>query len=342
MKKLLFVTQVMDQHDSVLGAYHEWVTELASYMDSITVICLYEGTHSLPENVSVFSLGKEQGRVPAYRYAARFLLLAWRLKNRYDSVFVHMNQEYILIAGPLWKLLGKRIYMWRNHYAGSWLTDIAASFCIKVFCTSRHSYTAKYRNTQFMPVGVEITEEKPDVVRAPRSILFLARIAPSKRLDLFIEALGLLQRQGVAFTASVYGSPLPEHQSYHDGLIQQTKEMGLEGRIVFHPGISHKETPAVFAAHEIFVNCSPSGMFDKTLFEAAAADCLVLATSDDFARETDERLRFTTVGELADRLTCLLHEGPETLLELRQVLKKATEAHSRTALMAALSNALSG
>ena len=72
-----------------------------------------------------------------------------------------MNQEYVLIAGWLWKLLGKRTYLWRNHYAGSWLTDVAAVFCTKVFCTSKHSYTVKYKKTVLMPVGVDTERFTP-------------------------------------------------------------------------------------------------------------------------------------------------------------------------------------
>ncbi len=302
--KLLFVTQKMDRNDSVLGAYHGWVAELAQSMERVTVICLYEGEHDLPQNVTVHSLGKEKGSVPGFVYAVRFLWLAWGLRREYDRVLVHMNQEYLLIAGWLWKLLGKPIYMWRNHYAGTFLTDVAAAFCTKVFCTSKHSYTAKYRKTELMPVGVDLSRFSAEgtEVREPRSILFLARISPSKRPDLFLEALGLLIARGVSFIASVYGSPAPEDERYYESLKQRADALGLHGRVRFHPGVPNRETPPVYRAHEIFVNCSPSGMFDKTLFEAAASGCMVFAASDDFASLAGEDYRFSSAEELAQKL----------------------------------------
>lgn len=342
MSKLLFVTQVMDKNDGVLGAYHGWVTELAKHAEQITVICLYEGEHSLPSNVRVFSLGKERGQAPAYIYAMRFLTLVWKLRHTYDAVLVHMNQEYILLAGVTWRLLGKRVYLWRNHYAGTWLTDLAVVFCTKVFCTSKHSYTAKYKKTVFMPVGVDVARfsTPTNVVRTPHSILFLARMAPAKRPDLFIEALGLLKQKGVVFTASLYGSPLPVDSTYYENLKAKVRELGLEDRVTFYPGIPNNETPAIYAAHEISVNCSPSGMFDKTLFEAAAAGCIVLAVSDDFAEATCSELSFEDTAGLASRLQGVLEESQETLEGYHQVLRTVSEKHSRSALIDALSKAL--
>ena len=337
MSKLLFVTQVMDKSDSVLGAYHGWVSELAKHVGHITVICLYEGEHTLPSNVRVFSLGKERGRAPAFVYALRFLALVWRLRRTYDTVFVHMNQEYLLLAGVTWKLLGKRIFFWRNHYAGSVFTDMAALFCTKIFCTSRYSYTAKYKNTEFMPVGVDTSRflESTSVARIQHSILFFARMAPAKRPELFIEALGLLKQRGVSFTASLYGSPLPVDVTYYENLKIKSRELGLEESVIFYPEVPNSEAPAVFAAHEIFVNCSPSGMFDKTLFEAVGAGCVVLARSLDFCEQAGSDFHFETCEELAHTL-----EGMLVALPSRASLTALLERNSLKTLGLKLSLAL--
>ncbi len=309
----------MDKNDSVLGAYHGWVKALAGKIEHITVICLYEGEHDLPSNVRVYSLGKEKGSKTAFIYAFRFISLAYQLRGKYDRVFVHMNQEYLLIAGWLWKLLGKRMYLWRNHYSGSFLTDLAAAFCTKVFCTSKHSYTAKYTKTEFMPVGINesLFTSQGGEVRELRSILFLARIAPSKHLDVFIEALGLLIGKGVSFIASVYGSPLPGDAVYYESMKARAEALGLHSRVRFHTGIPNRETPAVYRAHEIFVNCSQSGMFDKTLFEAAASGCFVIAASDDFEQMAGSASGYDgTPQDLANRLDAALAGSMPTLMAL--------------------------
>lgn len=303
--RMLFVTQALDLDEPVLSTYHNWVSALAERVDHIEAICLKEGRHELPENVTVHSLGKENGRQSKVRYVIRFFMLSWKLRNEYDAVFVHMNQEYVLISGWLWKLLGKRVYLWRNHYAGSLLTDLAAAFCTSVFCTSKHSYTARYKKTELMPVGVD-TERftaPSGVSRAPRSILFFSRMSPSKRPEILLEALALLKERGTPFTASFYGSPLPEDSSYYESLRRRTEEAGLTDLVSFFPGVANEDAPSVFQAHEIFVNCSRSGMFDKMLFEAAASGCMVLAVSEDFGNLFGRQHQFeATPLSLAEKL----------------------------------------
>src|SRR4051812_42401773 len=132
--RLLVVTQAVDLDNPVLGFFHSWIEEIAKHFESVVVVCLFEGRHALPSNGEVFSLGKEKKETNRALYTQRFLALVWGLRSKYDSVFVHMNQEYVLAAGWIWILLGKRIYLWRNHYAGSIATDVAAAFCTKVFC----------------------------------------------------------------------------------------------------------------------------------------------------------------------------------------------------------------
>lgn len=302
--KLLITTQAVDTEDPTLGFFVQWIQELAPHFESIEVVCLKEGLHTLPTNVTVHSLGKEKGKRSRMAYAATYLALVWKLRNRYDASFAHMNQEYILIAGWLWKFMGKPIYMWRNHYAGSILTDTAAVLCAKVFCTSTHSHTAKYRKTVLMPVGVDTSRFYPEdrIERTPRSLLFLARISPSKRPDVFIEALGLLIAKGISFIGSVYGTPQPPDQAYYESLKGRAEALGLHDRIRFHGGVPNEKAADIYRAHELFVNCSPSGMFDKTIFEAGASGCIVLASSKDYADLTESRYHFTDAESLADRL----------------------------------------
>jgi glycosyltransferase involved in cell wall biosynthesis len=305
--RLLIITQAVDERDPVLGFFVRWLQEFAKHSEQVEVICLREGKHTLPRNVAVHSLGRERGvsRLIALR---NFYRSVWKLRHRYDAVFVHMNQEYVLIAGWLWLLLGKRMYLWRNHYAGSWLTNIAAAFCTKVFCTSKHSYTAKYKKAVLMPVGVDTERFFPDerVARIPRSILFLSRMSPSKRPEMLIDALASLAHDDVSFTATLVGSPLPRDKAYYESLKEKVRELKLVDRINFLPGVPNDQTPDLYRAHDIFVNTSPSGMLDKTLFEAAASGCRVLAASADFAELTGPESHFDSATELAGALGKLL------------------------------------
>ncbi|OHA26465.1 MAG: hypothetical protein A3C06_02720 [Candidatus Taylorbacteria bacterium RIFCSPHIGHO2_02_FULL_46_13] len=334
--KLLFITQVIDKNDTVLGFVHRWLVEFSKHFEHITVICLQMGKYDVPKNVSVFSLGKEAG-VSRATYVSNFYRIAFRERKNYDAVLVHMNQEYILLAGVIWKLLGKRVYMWRNHYSGSFLTDIAASFCTKVFCTSRSSYTAKIKKTVVMPVGidVEVYKSHSEITRLPHSILFLARVAPSKRPHILLEALGELHKRGLNFKANLYGSPAPQDVAYLEGLKKRLLELSLADKAHFLPGLPYTEGPKVYSAHEIFVNLSPSGMYDKTIFEAAACETLVLASSLDFAKLVNPRFTFPQddIQALSAKLEVLLSLSREARARLgKEIRALAIEKHSLKAL----------
>jgi glycosyltransferase involved in cell wall biosynthesis len=278
----MIITQTVDSADPILGFFHGWIVKLATHYEQITVICLRKGKFSLPPNVEVFSLGKEDCKGRFY-YIFNFYKYIIKMRKNYESVLVHMNQEYILLGGLFWMSLNKKIYMWRNHYAGNFLTDIAAGFCAKVFCTSRFSYTAKYQKTILMPVGIDRSKFNVDysVERIPNSILSLGRISPSKNIHILIDALIRLHTKNIFFTASIYGNYLPKDRLYFNNLKQKIIDAGLNDRVLFYEGVPNDVTPAIYSSHTFFINLSKSGMLDKTILEAMCCGCTVLATSLD-------------------------------------------------------------
>ena len=307
--KLLILTQIIDTEDPMLGFMHTWVSEFAKHFEQITVICLKEGVHNLPENVRVLSLGKEEG-VSHLAYLTRFFSYVLKYRTHYDVIFVHMNQEYVLLGGWVWRLLGKKVTMWRNHHAGSLLTDIASLFCHKVFCTSKFSYTAKYRKTVFMPVGVPTDKFRPlpNIKRVPHSILSVVRISPAKKIEQLIETLGVLHKKGISFTATICGDAIPIHKDYETLLHEQVEKLGLGDKISFIHGISFEKISELYASHDITVNQSPSGMYDKTIFEAMMCENLVLSCNENLRGEIDDMFIFREddVQELSKRLENLL------------------------------------
>jgi glycosyltransferase involved in cell wall biosynthesis len=306
--KILIITQKVNQEDPVLGFFHRWITEFSKKFEQVTVICLEEGKHNLPSNVKVLSLGKEV-RQSRKQYLARFYSYVWNERHNYDVVLSHMNQEYVILAGFIWKLLGKRIYMWRNHHAGDELTDMASVFCNKIFCTSKYSYTIKYKKTKLMPVGIDtsffVNERKE---RMPRSVLSHGRIAPVKRIDVFVEALGILKDQGVQFTADVFGEPTVQHIAHFDQIKKTSHNLGLDSQVKFRDAIVVEKAMAEYNSHEIFVNLSSSGMFDKTILESMACGCLTLASNDNLKDQIDNRLVIADVkpDTVATRIQHLL------------------------------------
>jgi glycosyltransferase involved in cell wall biosynthesis len=192
-----------------------------------------------------------------------------------------MNEEYVLLGGLWWKWLGIPVFMWRNHYAGSWKTRLAGRLSKKVFYTSQSSYTASFARAVQMPVGVDAVRfERATAVRVPRSILFLGRLSPSKRPHVLLDALELLEKNGIEYTASLYGPHRESDTQYVEEL--RRRAQASQGNVRVYGPVAHEHLGAIYATHDIFVNLSDPGMYDKTLFEAALSGCVVLATSPDF------------------------------------------------------------
>jgi len=335
-KKALFITQKMDLDDTVLGFFHQWVAAFAPHYAGVTVVCLEKGRTEL-DNIPVYSLGKEI-RPSRLRYLFNFYRYIWRFRRDYDAVFVHMNQEYVLLGAFLWKLLGKRIVMWRNHYEGGITTRLAVLLSDAVFCTSRYSFTARFKKTKLMPVGVDtdLFKRIPSVVRGEGSILSLSRLAPSKNLGLIVEALIALSRRDVPFVASFYGEAQPDDQEYEAYLKDEVKKFGLEAVISFAGGVKQREAPAVYGAYEIFVNAARSGMYDKTIFEAMSAETLVLVSNKDLALRIHQRFIFkeSDAIDLAEKLEALLSLPQEEKERYGRELREFVEKHHSLELLA--------
>ncbi len=274
--KILIITQKVDRQDPVLGFMHRWVEELAKNFEKVTVICLEKGEYDLP-GVKVLSLGKENFQFSIFNFQSifeklifklififRFYKYIWEERNNYDAVFVHMNQEYVLLAGDLWRLMGKRVYLWRNHGEGSWLTNIAVLLSYKVFYTSPGSYTAKFKKAVKMPVGIDTDFFKPDpnVERIPGSVLFLGRISPVKKVLEFIDWL-----ESTDYSATIAG-PIPDRDKEYGEAVQH--RVLHNEKIKYMGPVNQEEALKLYQSHEIYVNKTPAGSFDKTIFEALA------------------------------------------------------------------------
>ena len=106
--KILIVTQVVNTEHPILGFFHRWIEEFAKHYELVHVVCLEEGTHALPANVTIHSLGKETSK-NKFLYLLKFYKQIWQLRGEYDVVFVHMNQLYVVLGYPVWKLLRKKM-----------------------------------------------------------------------------------------------------------------------------------------------------------------------------------------------------------------------------------------
>lgn len=338
--RLLIFMQTVDRKDSALGTYHSWIIELSKHFEHITILALRTGEYKLPDNVTVILLRPSPKRA-RLKTALRVLKLTWSQRKNYDAVLVHMNQEYLLVAGWLFRMLGKRVYMWRNHYAGSFLTDIAARFCDKVFYTSKSSWTAKYKNSVQMPVGVDVGSCHLDepIERKSHSILFLGRFDKTKKPDLVVEALGKVAggeknesgSSSVDFTATFVGGPSDPSSTFPKEVADRARELGISERVNFAGPVPNTDTYKYYRSHSIYVNCGKTGMLDKSLFKSIACGCLPIFASEDMSEIIGPEFKYKDgdAEDLAERFKKALALSEEKRAALvREYEQKAIDAHT--------------
>lgn len=280
--RLLITTQIVDRNDTVLGSFHRWIEEFAKECEQVTVICLKEGEHHFPPNVTVHSLGKEGG-VSRIKYLRRLLTYSWRYRHDYDAVFVHMNPEYLVLLGWFWRLWGKNTALWYTHREVNLKLRIAAFFAHKIFSSSPYSFRLKTPKVLFLGHGIAV-EDFSKYVSAMRDdqhpiIVTVGRITPIKNDDTFIEAAALL-RDIIDARFIFIGGPLTEEDTIYEGKLRaMVSHQDLTERVIFEGAMPYEKTAEWYGRASLAVNLTPPGGLDKSVIEGMAAGCPTITSN---------------------------------------------------------------
>lgn len=275
--KLLIITQVVDSEHPVLGFFHRWLLEFSKHVEELHVIALQVGTHDLPENVHIHSLGKEEG-VGKLVYLYRFYKYIFSLK--YDHVFVHMNQIYVLLGWKWWKLLGKKVGLWYVHRKVSLSLHFATVFTDHVFTTSSESFRINTKKRTCLGHGIDmkqfavIERTYVDELR----IMTSGRVTETKRISEIIDAVKELHKNGENVSLSIVGGPVTKEDVAYEKRLRE----GAPDFISFVGNVPHRELPSILAKHDVFVNLSNTGSKDKAVLEALATGMPVVSSNVAF------------------------------------------------------------
>jgi glycosyltransferase involved in cell wall biosynthesis len=281
--RLLIVTQVVDKNDPVLGFFHRWIEEFAKHTERVTVICLREGVHSLPQNVSVYSLGKERKSRSRFGYAYSELRLICALRNEYDSVFVHMNPEHLIVSGLFWRIMGKRVSLWYLHKAVSWRLRVGVLFAERVFTASKDSFRIRTNKVRIVGHGIDTELFSPGASPAGFPVcITVGRVARIKKVDVLIRAFA----RSAAFSAgSVFKIIGPfESEAYRIELESLIAELGAGDQVRFMGPLSQERTHAELAASRLFLHASDTGSIDKAPLEALSTGIPVITANRELGQ----------------------------------------------------------
>jgi len=281
--KLLILTQKIDKDDPILGFFHRWVEEFSKHCESVILVCLFEGRHNLPDNVKVFSLGKESG-ISKFKYLKIFYRIIFKQRSNYDSVFVHMNPIYVCIGGLFWRLLGKKIGLWYAHKSVDTKLRIAEKLSDIVFTPSIESFRIKSKKVIITGHGIDVDKfsiaDKKEIDKN-FTILSVGRISPIKNYEILIEATKELRNKNIDFRIIIIGGFAGKYdESYFKKLKDLVFKYELAGVVDFVGSVPHEKVIKYYKEADVFVNLSNTGSLDKAVLEAMACGVPVITSNE--------------------------------------------------------------
>lgn len=269
--RLLFITQKLHGQDA-FGVL--WIREFIRQGFEVSVICL-EGSEEKFE-FPVYSLGKESGS-SRRQSILHFEQLLTSLP--YDRVFIHMAPVWYVLGFWWWSIRRVPTYLWYTHYKMQLGVKLFGWFGTRFFCATEQSLPQFNGSPKKTVVGhgIDLTfwTKRLNVCTNPHRLLVVHRLSRSKRLELSIRALTLLDS---SFTIDVYG--IEAEADYAAEMKALVNELRLQSRVTFHGTIPMEKLPEVYCNHRLILNMA-SETIDKTMLEAMTCGCYPVTTSEN-------------------------------------------------------------
>lgn len=281
--KILIVTQVLDRTHPILGFFHRWVEEFSYQCESVEIIALQVGEYNLPHNVQVHSLGKEEG-VGRFGYLIRFYRYIWCLRHRYDVVFVHMNQIYVILGALFWRMVSKKIGLWYAHGTITLPLRIATILTNFIFTSTEHGFRINTQKRIIVGQGIDgsyfNTEGRNLSHTTPLQLVTVGRISETKGIMTMLRACTQLRTQNIPFHFSIVGIPITQQEKeYLTSMQAYISNEALEQFVTYSGPATQADVPHALRSAHVFIHDGATMSLDKALLEAVACGCVVVSSN---------------------------------------------------------------
>lgn len=282
MRRILFITQVVDPADSNLGATTAKIAALARRVDEVVVLCDRGVEGVLPDNCRLRVFGAPTRTRRALRYVSA---LVGELREKPIAVVGHMVPLYTLVAAPFVRARRVPLMLWYTHWKGHIVLRMAMVVCTNLLSLDVRSFPLRSRKVVGIGHGIDLNEFpcQPVEPLAGRSfrVISLGRYSPPKRLDELVEGVRIARERGLDARIDLYGTASPGLEASYKQQLEQlvAREDYREFATVGGP-IPRTEVPPVYAEADVVASnfISP----DKIVLEACASCRPVIASHEAF------------------------------------------------------------
>lgn len=321
---LLWFNLATDTDDAALGFTTSWIRAVAERVTRIHVVTMRLGRFDLPENVRVYSVGKERGYGIPRRVGRFYHHLVHILRSeRVDACFSHMMPAFTVLSAPLLRPMRVPIVTWYAHPKVTATLRAAHHVSDRMVTSLPGAYRYRKDKLEVIGQGIDVAHFSPRTSELgewgalgesnePPMILCAGRLSPVKDHKTLLRAVALLRENYEDFQLAILGSPArPSDNAYVESLETLVKELRLEENVRFHPAAAIEEMPDWYRRATLHVNLTAAGFGDKVALEAMACGIPSLVANRDFAE---------TLGGLCDRLLFSPGDSADLSRRLRSIL----------------------
>jgi glycosyltransferase involved in cell wall biosynthesis len=280
--KLLFLTQVIDANDAVLGFVPRWIEGLAAHCERVRVVALEAGdTRALPANADVRVVGRTGvvGRYLRYRKILREALN----DDGFDVVLAHMVPRYALVAAGPARRSGARLYLWYTHATVDARLLRAEKVVERVFTASPESLRLDTPRKVVTGHGIDLDhfDHRDEEPAHPTRMLAVGRLTRSKDPMTVMEALSILVAEGRDLRLDLVGGTLTvQDKEYETQVRERAARADIKDRVVLRGSVPYRDVARLYASASVVINSSHTGSLDKVVLEAMASRRPVLSCNE--------------------------------------------------------------
>ncbi len=270
--KLLFLTQVLDRGDAVLGFVPRWIEGLARRCERVRVVTLEAGdVAGLPANVDVRVVGRS-GIVLRWLRFKSFLREALA-HDGFDCVLAHMVPRYALLASRPARAHGARLFLWYTHAGVDRRLLQAIPRVEKVFTASPESLRVDTEKRVVTGHGVDLDHfrQREEENAHGMRLLSVGRLTAAKDPITILGALSILRGRGRNVRLDLVGGEMTvQDREYRERVRERIDALDLGQHVRLAGAIPYREIGDWYASAQVVVNASATGSLDKVVLEAMA------------------------------------------------------------------------